>query len=163
MLKRSGCCRPLAHSGNKSACRAMLAARAQPRPQEDTLASVTAKSPLSARDAGQLHALHRGDRTQEGIPLLKRPVPWPDPGNAGPDAGDESLRRVNWSPNASVPPHVRICRIPCVSSSMSGGTGSKIGLKATPIINMTLSDGYGPGERAPTRLTEQQPARYRSR
>jgi hypothetical protein len=35
---------------------------------------------------------------------------------------------------------------------MSDGAGSKIGLEVTPITGVTLSDGYGPGGRAPTRL-----------
>ncbi|SRR6266568_651963 len=46
---------------------------------------------------------------------------------------------------------VRICRISRVSSSMSDGAGSKVGLEVMPIASVTLSDGRGPGERAPTR------------
>jgi hypothetical protein len=129
-------------------------------------------SPCSARGMPVSSMLHRGDRTQDGIPtfqvlprrwvvertlgldhqlrpaalpaaaafrprvhpairpgLLKRPVPWPDPGNAGLDEGDESLRRVNWSPNASVPRHVRSCRISRVSSSMPTGLDRRSALR----------------------------------
>ena len=53
---------------------------------------------------------------------------------------------------AALGANIRFCRISRVSSSMSDGAGSKIGLEVMPITGVTLSDGYGPGGRAPTRL-----------
>jgi hypothetical protein len=42
---------------------------------------------------------------------------------------------------------------------MSDRAASKIGLEVMPIISVTLSDGHGPGERAPSRRYARPPHR----
>jgi hypothetical protein len=48
--------------------------------------------------------------------------------------------------------NARICRISRTNSSMSDRGWIEVGLEMMPLASVTLSDGRGPEERAPTRL-----------